>query len=121
MQGVKKQVPNSDKNTEIKYPKGDKIFIGCDKGIAQEFSIVEKKTIHDHGRLFYSIITSIAITHDNKSWFMCDGYGNFKELDISKRKQINSFPLNSATYCVITSDNKSLITVEYGNEDLSLK
>ena len=44
---------------------------------------------------------------------MCNGY-TFKELDISIRKQINSFNVKSAVFCVVTHDNKFLITADRG-------
>ena len=44
---------------------------------------------------------------------MCDDKGVFKELDILTRKQVNSLPVKSATCCVVTYDNKFLVTAEY--------
>ena len=52
---------------------------------------------------------------------MCCGRGCFKELDISARKQINSFNVKSAKYCVVSHDNKSLITAEDGQNCLLTK
>ena len=43
---------------------------------------------------------------------MCDIKGGFKELDIPTRKQVNSFNVKNAVCCVVTNDNKSLITAE---------
>ena len=41
--------------------------------------------------------------------------GNFKELDISARKQVKNFPVKSARCCAVTFDNKFLVTADYGN------
>ena len=43
---------------------------------------------------------------------MCDCMYGFKELDISTRKKVNSLPVKSARYCVLTFDNKFLITAD---------
>ena len=41
---------------------------------------------------------------------MCDVSGGFKELDISTFKQLKSFLVKSARCCVVTFDNRFLIT-----------
>ena len=46
---------------------------------------------------------------------MCDFYGGFVELDILTHKQANRFNVKSARCCVVTHDNKFLITAS--NED----
>ena len=61
------QVQNSDKNTEIKYPESNRLFIGCNNGSVKEFSIVLKKIVHDHGQILYDDINPMAKTPDNKS------------------------------------------------------
>ena len=59
------KVQNSDKNTEIKYPDGEKLFVGCFGGNLLEFSMIEKKTVHKSKIL--GRIISMAKTFDNKS------------------------------------------------------
>ena len=105
----KKQVQTSDKNTEIKYPEGDRLFCGCDNGSIVEFSIAEKKPVYDHGQILVYNITSMAKTPDNKSQFVCASDGTLIELDIATRKQVNSFNIKDAKECAVTLDNKSLI------------
>ena len=39
-----------------------------------------------------------------------------KELQISTRKQINSFPVKGTIYCAVTRDNKFLIAVGNGKK-----
>ena len=47
---------------------------------------------------------------------MCDHKGYFREIDISTRKLLNTFPVKSAQFCVVTFDNKFLVTAEHGME-----
>ena len=61
------QIQNSDKNIETKYPSLDKMFVGCYGGYVQEFSMIEKKTVHDLGKILKNDILSMAKTPDNKS------------------------------------------------------
>ena len=60
------QVENSDKNTKIKCPEGDKLFLGCGDTTVQEFSMTEMKIIHQK-KILNDTITSMAKTSDNKS------------------------------------------------------
>ena len=60
------QVQNFDKNTDIKYPNGSRLFFGCGDGSVQEFSMISETTVHDHGKIL-SRIVSMAKTSDNKS------------------------------------------------------
>ena len=39
--------------------------------------------------------------------------GGFKELDIKTLKQVNSLPVKSTGCCVLTFDNKFLVTAEH--------
>ena len=93
--------------------KEDRLFVGCSDGSVQEFSIIENKTVHDIGKILDNRIVSMDKTLDNKSLLVCDFYGGFTELDISARKQVNSFLVKSAIKVVVTHDNKSLITAKY--------
>ena len=43
---------------------------------------------------------------------MCEWFGGFRELDIPTRSQVNSLPVKSAVCCVVTHNNKFLITAE---------
>ena len=43
---------------------------------------------------------------------MCDDKGGFRELDISRRKQINSYKIKSAVLFLVTHDNKFLVTAK---------
>ena len=114
MKSSKKHVLNSEKNTETKYPKGDKAFVGCYDGCLLEFSMISKTIVYDYGKICVDFVCSMAKTFDNKSQFVCDNSGGFKELDISKRKQVNSFPVKNAVCFVVTQDSKFLITSEDG-------
>ena len=67
MPSSKKQVLNPDEHTEIKYPDGDKIIVGDFEGRLLEFSMVEKKIVHDFGKIMNVNITSMAKTLTNKS------------------------------------------------------
>ena len=107
-------IKNSDKNTEIKCLESDKLFVGCDNGYLIEFSMIEK-TAHDLGKILDRKIHSIAKTPDNKSQFVSDFKGGFKELDIPTRKNLNSYPVKKVSFCVVTHDQKFLITVENGD------
>ena len=109
-QSFVEQIKISFKDTEIKYPKGYKLFVSYQDGSVIEFSLIENKIIHDHGQIFNNRIFSMAKTFDNKSQFLCDIIGSFKELDISTRKQANRFDVKSARCCVVTYNNEFLIT-----------
>ena len=67
MQSSEKQVQNFDKNTEIKYPNGDKAFVGCENGSVLELSMILKTTVHDSGKILKGRIIAMATTPDNKS------------------------------------------------------
>lgn len=58
---------NPEKIMEIKYPEGDKFLIGCFEACLQEYSVIEKKTTHDYGRIQYFDMACISKTLDNKS------------------------------------------------------
>ena len=113
---IDKQVQNSDKNTEIKYPKGDKVFGGLNQGSVIEFSMISETIVHDFGGFSESRIASMAKTFDNKYLFVCDADGCHKELDISSLKPVNSLPVKSAILCAVTFDNKFLITADDGDD-----
>ena len=67
MQSSKKQVLNSDKNTEIKDTKDDKMFIGCIGGNLLEFSLIDNTIVYDFGEILSDDIISMAKTFDKKS------------------------------------------------------
>ena len=53
----------------------------------------------------------MAKTLDNKSYFVTHERGGWiRELDIPTRKQVNRYKIKSEEFCVITNDNKFLIT-----------
>ena len=62
----------------------------------------------------------MAKTSDNKSQFVCNDYV-LKEIDISARKQVNSFNVKSAWCCVVTHDKKFLITAPAGYNCINRK
>ena len=109
------QVQKSDKNTEIKYPQGDQLFIGNDEGSLIAYSMIKKEIVYDFGQISDNMITLIAKTLDNKSQYTCGHKGHFRELDISTYKQVNSYAVKNARFCLVTHDNKFLITAEHGN------
>ena len=108
------QAQNPEKNIEIKYPDGDQLFIGYADCSLLEFSMIGKKSVYDFGEVLDRYLFSLEKTLDNKSQFVCGYYGEFREFDISTRKKVNSFTVESARCCVVSHDNKFLITVEYG-------
>ena len=103
---------DSENDIDIKYLKDNKLFIAKNGGYLIEYSIIQKKTVHDFGRVFLDgEISSMTKTPDNKSQIVCDFYGYFKEFDISTRKQVSSFEVDSSKCCcIVTHDNKFLIT-----------
>ena len=63
-----KQFQKSKKNTEIKYPEGNTVFVSDHYGSLIKFSIIENKPVRSFGKiLFDQNITSMAKTLDNKS------------------------------------------------------
>ena len=115
-----KQVQNSDKNTEVdpctetKYLGFDKMFVGCQHGYLYEFSIIENKIVHNLDTTLNDAITLMDKTLDNKTQFVGFRNGGFKEFDIPTRKQVNSIPVKNARICVVTHNNKYLITATIG-------
>ena len=104
------QVKNSDKNREIKYPAGSRVFVGYNHSSMLELLTIPKTTVHDHGIVVDGAMTCMAKAPDNKSQYVSGFHGDFKELDIPTLKQVNSIPLKIAGYFVVTCDNKTLIT-----------
>ena len=112
---VSKEVQNSDKNTEIKHHKGDKLILVCPFGWLLEFSMITK-TIVRKSKLFDKEICSIVKTLDNKSQFVCQVYNSFFiELDISTRQQVRKFKGNMTKCSVVNHNNKILIKAGYTN------
>ena len=107
----KKQAINSYKNTDVIHPDGDRLFLGFFDGYVREFSMISKTTVHEQ-KIFTFHISSMTKTPDNKSQFVCCVSGGFVELDIPTRKQANSFNVKNTRVCVVTHDNKFLITTE---------
>ena len=103
-------VAQNETNTYIKSLGFDTMFVGCQDGSVEEFSMVENKTVHNFGRILHDPIRSMTVTLDNKSQLVCDINGGFIELHIPTRKQLNSLPVNKARVCVVTHNNKFLIT-----------
>ena len=56
-------------------------------------------------------------TRDNKSLFVCDYMGGFREFEIATYKQPNNFKVQSTTIILVTYDNKYLIITESDSED----
>ena len=61
-----KQTQNSEQNIEIKYPKGDILFVGGRKYLL-EFSLTENKTVYYFAKILKDDIVSMAKTLDKKS------------------------------------------------------
>ena len=104
--------PIKKKLYEMKYPEGDRVFIGYSSGYLLEYSIDAKRIVHDFDKILNEDIISINKTSDNKSLFLCDWEGGFREFDIPTRKKVNNFEVQSAKCCVVTYDNQFLITAE---------
>ena len=120
MSNFLEQAQTSDKNTEIKYPKGDRLLAAGD-GALIEFSIVSKTIVRDQDDIKIDQtdypwrpdeIQAMVKTPDNKTQFISDFDNDFKELDISTFKIVNSFKIKNVGCCVVSHDNKSLITAE---------
>ena len=73
MRSLNEQVLNSEKNTDIKCPKGDKLFIVYNFHYLLEYSTIEKKTVHYFGRILQKYntmpwsISAMVKTPDKKS------------------------------------------------------
>ena len=93
---------------------GKKIFVGCGDGSLLEFSINEKKTVPYKNKFSARQISSMVKTSDNKSQFVCSIQNlephNLFKFDIPTSKQVKIFSFPSARHCVVTHDNKFLIT-----------
>ena len=55
------------KNMVIKYPEGDRVFVGCYDGYMLGFSMIEKKIVCDLGKIIANAIILMTKTLDNKS------------------------------------------------------
>ena len=110
------------KRKVIKHHEGLKMFIGCAYNKVVGFSMIGNADFHGIGSFGNYPICSMAKTPDNKSQLYCDAQGHFIELDIPSRKKVNSYEINgkrevkgkSSKRCVVTHDNKFLVTAEYG-------
>ena len=99
------------------YPDGDKMIIGCKDGYLYEYSTKKESILYAYPcfatpAIAGEDISSMATTIDNKTLFVCDIKGSFREIDISTQKQVNNFNVKNAVFCVVTYDNKFLITAE---------
>ena len=105
------EYPNEVK--KVKCPYGNLVFIGCEFGVLFEYSMNEKRIVRDFGQTFQENIYAMTKTFDNKSLFVSDCLGSFGEFDILTCKQVNKLEVKVLTFCVITCDNKFLVTSEY--------
>jgi len=79
-----------------------------------EFSITQKRVTYDFGEIFDNPISSIAVTFNRKFLFACTELGNFKQIDLIKRKRLYDFGVHKAEGCLVTFDDRYLITFERG-------
>ena len=101
-----------NRGKEMKYSDGDRVFLGCEAGNLLEYSMKKLRIVHDFGIVLDNHISSMAKTFDNKSLFICDEDSGFREFDISSHMKLDSFAVRNAEYCIVTYDNKFLITCE---------
>ena len=99
----------------MKYPEGNRVFTGCESGYLSEYLINEGRIAHDFGKILPMAISSMATTFDNKYLFVCCSQGGFTEFDLSTYKEVNNFGVDDALYCLVTYDNKFLITTRGRN------
>ena len=43
----------------MKYPKGDRVFVGCTEGYLCEYSMSQKKVMHNYGKVFDGDVSSM--------------------------------------------------------------
>ena len=98
---------------KVKFPDGDRIFIGRNGGYLLEYSMDEKEIVYNFGKILDQGISSLATTFDNKTLFVCDYQCGFREFDIATHNQTKNFEVRKAACCVVTYDNQFLITAEY--------
>ena len=102
------------KDKFMKHPEGKRVFIGCKDGYLYEYLMNEKKIAYNFGKILDAGIHSMAATFDNKYLLVCSESG-LREVDISTRNQVNNFGVKNARKCVVTYDNKFLITSSNGS------
>lgn len=76
------ELQKPEESSTKKYPNGDQLFVGCDDGSVFEYSLNQKKVVHDFKKIFNTEITSITTTIDNKALLVCGADGGFKEFEI---------------------------------------
>ena len=106
---------NFNKNEIMKHPDGNRVFIGCLNGYLYEYSLKEKRIVHDFGKVADMTICSMSITLDNKYLLVCDKNGVFKEFHLKTYKQVKTFGVENADICVVTNNNQFLITSPTGS------
>ena len=99
----------------MKHPEGNRVFIGFDGGYLYEYSINEKVIVHDFGKISDCSVSSMTTTFDNKYLFVLSMAGGLTEIDTSTRNQVKNFKLKGSIQCVVTYDNKFLITATEGS------
>ena len=110
------QMISFNKIKEVKYPEGNRVFTGCSEGYLYEYSVTDKKVVHDFGQILNKTIVSMAKTVDNKYLFVSDDDGGFREIEIATRKQVNNFKIENARKCVVTYNNHFLFIAEDGKK-----
>ena len=104
------QEKNINKNKIMKHPEGNRVFIGCLRGELYEYLINEKRISHDFCQILDDDIFSMATTFDNKYLFLCTAISGFREINIRTHKQVNKTGVENVWKCVVTYDNRFLIT-----------
>ena len=105
---------DADHQMKMQHPTGESAFIGCERGHLYQYSLKEKTVLHK-ARIFDSDINSLACTNDNKKLFACNEIGHFREYNAATHTIEKNFAVISAVHCLVTFNNKLLVTAEYGN------
>ena len=87
---------DSDGSTFENNLKGDRVFIGGNGGRLFEHSVKKNRMFRKLCPIFDSCITSMTISHDKKSLYVCSFNGGFKQFTIRSNKVTIHFGIEKA-------------------------
>ena len=87
---------HSDYRTFEKYLKGDRMFIGGYDGSLFDYSVKKNRMLRRFGQICNNRINSMTTSIDNRTLFVCLGYGGLREFTIRTHKETNHFGIEQA-------------------------
>ena len=101
-----------ESNGMVKYPDGNRVLIGCPNGKLFEYSVSEKKTVHEYEKL-YGTPERILLAPNKRSFFATISGQGLYQFDLNLQKCFKKYKDKSINKFVVTHDGRYLITYHH--------